>query len=63
MTYYSETGSIARIQAVNARNQRPLDIEDKKRELALNRIQQAEESLAESFISAVKDYLHESGQI
>jgi hypothetical protein len=40
-----------------------MTIEDKKRELALNRIQQAEESLAESFISAVKDYLHESGQI
>ena len=40
-----------------------MTIEDKKRELALNRIQQAEESLAESFISAVKDYFHESGQI
>ena len=40
-----------------------MTIEDKKRELALNRIQQAEESLAESFINAIKDYLQESGKI
>jgi len=52
-----------------------MTIEDKKRELALNRIQQAEESLEEaeflfdgkksprSVISAVKDYLQELGQI
>ena len=52
-----------------------MTIEDKKRELALNRIQQAEESLeeaeylfdgkksprSESFISAAKDYLQALG--
>ena len=39
--------------------------EDKKRELALNRIQQVAPylKLAENFIGAVKDYLQESKHI
>ncbi len=42
-----------------------MTIEAKKRELALNRVQQVAPflKLAGSFISAVKDYLQDSGHI